>query len=67
MSSTLKDLPPKLRLCVELLMYAAMDCPQTENNTASEIKDKACGFFDRETVDMASEILCGRWPETTSL
>jgi hypothetical protein len=59
-SVTVNDLPYPLRLCVELLGYAGLSCPKTQDMTANQIKEAASVFFDDAMIAEATDILCGR-------
>lgn len=56
----LADLPYPLRLCTELLHFAAFSCEKTQGLTGGEIKKLAGGFFDEAMIAEAVAILTDR-------
>ena len=56
----LNEIEYPLRLCVELMHYAALGAGgKTDDRTASEIKNDVGRFFTNEQIEKAMEILTG--------
>lgn len=58
----LSELPYPLRLCVEMMHYAAWMSDQTKEMRPSEVRQALSAFFDDTTMDAAVNILTGRTP-----
>lgn len=58
----LSELPYPLRLCVEMMHYAAWMSDQTKEMRPSEVRKALSAFFDDATMDEAVSILTGRTP-----
>lgn len=61
---TIRELPYHLRLCVELMFYAAFDSPQTREMTGVQVRQNLALFFPLDVVEEAVAILSGGQPET---
>lgn len=58
----LKDLPYPLRLCVEMMHYAAWMSDETKEIRPSEVRQVLLKFFDGALIDEATSILTGAHP-----
>ena len=58
----LKDLSYPLRLCVEMMLYAAWIGNETKGMMPSEARHALSAFFDDALIDEATNILTGRIP-----
>ena len=58
----LKDLPYPLRLCVEMMHYAAWMSDETKDMRPSEVRQHLRAFFDEALIDEATNVLTGRTP-----
>jgi len=58
----LKDLPYPLRLCVEMMHYAAWMSDETKEMRPSEVRQALRAFFDDALIDEATNVLTGRAP-----
>lgn len=55
----LKSLPYPLRLCVEMMHYAAWMCDETKEMRPSEVRKLLRAFFNDSIIDEATAILNG--------
>lgn len=58
----LKDLPYPLRLCVEMMHYAAWMSEETKEMRPSEVRHALRAFFNDALIDEATNVLTGRTP-----
>ena len=54
------ELPYPLRLCVEMVQYAAVSNDLAKEMRPSEVKEHLSHFFDEYYIDQAEKILTGR-------
>ena len=54
------DLPYPLRLCVEMMHYAALTSDMTREMRPSDVRQALSKFFDDAMIEEASNILTGR-------
>lgn len=58
----LSELPYPLRLCVEMMHYAAWMSDQTKEMRPSDVRQALRAFFDDALIDEATNIITGRTP-----